>query len=122
MPVSGMGGKRSPPPLYQRSAESADFGANTGVRAGVLAPSRQATETPQEKLIRRLCVMLSEYMDASQIDEVRRAYTLAERSHDGQFRVSGEPYICHPVAVATILASLRMDVKGVMAALLHDVI
>ena len=82
----------------------------------------EPAELPQEKLIRRLCGMVSEYLDPVQVEEVRRAYALAEKSHDGQFRVSGEPYICHPVAVATILASLRMDAKGVMAALLHDVI
>lgn len=79
-------------------------------------------ELPQEKLIRRLCTMLSEYLDAAQIEEVRRVYRLAEAAHEGQFRLSGEPYICHPLSVAIILAGMRMDAKGIMAGLLHDVI
>ncbi len=53
---------------------------------------------------------------------MRRAYQLAAEAHEGQLRVSGEPYICHPLSVAIILAGMRMDAKGVMAGLLHDVI
>ena len=79
-------------------------------------------ELPQEKLIRRLCTMLSEYLDEEQVEDVRRAYRLAGEAHEGQFRVSGEPYICHPISVAIILAGMRMDAKGIMAGLLHDVI
>ncbi|MEF2979147.1 RelA/SpoT family protein [Subtercola sp. YIM 133946] len=57
--------------------------------------------------------------DTSIID---RAYTVAERAHDGQKRRSGEPYITHPVAVAQILAELGMGTKAVAAALLHDTV
>ena len=80
------------------------------------------TEKPQEKLIRRLSAMLSEYLEPTQVEEVHRAYRLAERAHEGQKRVSGEPYICHPISVSIILAGMRMDAKGIMAGLLHDVI
>jgi len=55
------------------------------------------------------------------IELVRRAYLLAESAHNGQKRKSGEPYIVHPLAVATILADLRLDAKTIAAALLHDV-
>ena len=52
---------------------------------------------------------------------VRRAYELALSSHGEQKRNSGEPYIIHPLAVAGILAELRLDARTVAAALLHDV-
>ena len=56
------------------------------------------------------------------ITKIEEAYRIAEAAHDGQLRVSGEPYICHPVAVATILVELGMDSESIMAALLHDVV
>ena len=86
-----------------------------------LFPQDQA-ESPQEKLIRRLTLMLEEYLDPAQVEEVRRAYRLAADAHEGQKRVSGEAYICHPISVSIILAGMRMDARGVMAGLLHDVI
>jgi GTP pyrophosphokinase len=53
---------------------------------------------------------------------IERAFTVAERAHDGQKRRSGEPYITHPVAVAQILADLGIGAKTVAAALLHDTV
>ncbi len=53
---------------------------------------------------------------------IERAYTAAERAHDGQKRRSGEPYITHPVAVAQILADLGIGTKTIAAALLHDTV
>src|SRR6185503_709516 len=53
---------------------------------------------------------------------VQRAYEVAEKAHNGQFRKSGDPYITHPLAVATILADLGMDTTTLVAALLHDTI
>ena len=53
---------------------------------------------------------------------MQRAYTLANRAHVGQVRLTGEPYICHPLSVALILADMRMDARGIMAAIMHDVI
>ena len=54
--------------------------------------------------------------------KIRKAYELAEKAHAGQTRVSGEPYISHPVAVSYILAELGMDSDTLCAALLHDVV
>ncbi|HBA67110.1 MAG TPA: guanosine-3',5'-bis(diphosphate) 3'-diphosphatase [Methylococcaceae bacterium] len=79
-------------------------------------------ERPQDKLIRRLCSTLESYMDQAQINDICRAYQYGAEAHAGQFRKSGEAYICHPIAVAISLAEMRMDAKGIMAALLHDVI
>jgi len=53
---------------------------------------------------------------------IERAYTTAERAHEGQMRRSGEPYITHPVAVAQILADLGIGAKTIAAALLHDTV
>ncbi len=56
------------------------------------------------------------------IDKIEMAYKIADEAHAGQKRRSGEPYIIHPVAVATILADMGMDAESVCAALLHDVV
>ena len=69
-----------------------------------------------------LCAMLSAYLDPTQVAQVARAYEFSARAHAGQSRVSGEPYIQHPLAVAKILAEMRMDEKSIVAAILHDVI
>jgi guanosine-3',5'-bis(diphosphate) 3'-pyrophosphohydrolase len=53
--------------------------------------------------------------------QIRRAFDFAAVAHDGQTRKSGEPFIIHPLAVATILADLRLDAATLCAALLHDV-
>ncbi|MCK9396608.1 MAG: RelA/SpoT family protein [Methylobacter sp.] len=79
-------------------------------------------ERPQDKLIRRLCASLSGYLDQTQIDQCVHAYEVGAAAHSGQFRKSGEAYICHPVSVAISLAEMRMDANGIMAAILHDVI
>ena len=54
-------------------------------------------------------------------DMIDRAYALAEKAHGGQRRRSGEPYICHPLSVASILVELGMDSESIAAALMHDV-
>jgi guanosine-3',5'-bis(diphosphate) 3'-pyrophosphohydrolase len=53
---------------------------------------------------------------------IAQALSLAEEAHRGQSRASGDPYIAHPVAVAKILAELKMDADTIVAALLHDVV
>lgn len=57
-----------------------------------------------------------------EIAAIRKAYEIAERMHDGQKRKSGDPYITHPLAVATILAELGMTAPTLCAALLHDTV
>jgi len=93
---------------------------DSGLPAAI--PLEIASELPQNKLLRRLNEMLAEYLPSAHLADVQRAYDLASASHEGQFRVSGEAYICHPVSVAIILAGMRMDARGIIAGLLHDVI
>jgi len=73
-------------------------------------------------LISDLCIALESYLTPSQIQEVYRAYVFSAEAHEGQQRMTGEPYIYHPLAVARILANIQMDHKCLMAAILHDVI
>ncbi|MCB1830367.1 MAG: HD domain-containing protein, partial [Gammaproteobacteria bacterium] len=73
-------------------------------------------------LISDLCVALESYLTPGQIQEVYRAYVFSAEAHEGQHRMTGEPYIYHPLAVARILANIQMDYKCLMAAILHDVI
>ena len=65
---------------------------------------------------------LTQYLNTNQIRQVCRAYYYAEQAHNGQRRRSGEPYIVHPLAVATILTEMHLDHQSLMAAMLHDVI
>ena len=69
-----------------------------------------------------LAERLDEYLEPAQVKAVRRAYYYAEQAHDGQMRKSGEAYVSHPLAVASILSSMHMDHESLMAAMLHDVI
>ncbi|MGH8528531.1 MAG: RelA/SpoT family protein [Nevskiales bacterium] len=72
--------------------------------------------------IEALARVLEDYLPPEQIAKVRRAAEFAEAAHRGQFRSSGEPYVFHPLAVARILAEMRMDPTTLMAAILHDVV
>ena len=65
---------------------------------------------------------LSNYLEKDQVNSVRRAYFYAEQAHDGQVRRSGDAYVTHPLAVASILSEMHMDHQSLMAAMLHDVI
>jgi guanosine-3',5'-bis(diphosphate) 3'-pyrophosphohydrolase len=62
------------------------------------------------------------YLGESDVATLERAYLVAELAHRGQLRLSGEPYISHPVAVAALLADLHLDTDALVAALLHDVV
>ena len=64
---------------------------------------------------------LGHYLPRPDIALVERAFEFSESAHRGQFRKSGEPYITHPLAVASILSQWRLDAEGLAAALLHDV-
>ena len=73
-------------------------------------------------LFQSLKDLISTYLPADQVALVQHAYLTARDAHEGQSRSSGEPYITHPLAVARILADMRLDHETLMAALLHDVI
>ncbi len=61
-----------------------------------------------------------DYLSATDVEQVRLAYRFADEAHLGQLRNNGEPYITHPIAVATQCAEWKLDAQALMAALLHD--
>ncbi len=98
--------------------------------AGVLKGVRRKKAkggTPPEALVEegdpltRFKTQLASYLPAKEIEAITRAYDYSAAAHVNQFRISGEPYISHPLAVADTLARWRLDPNAVMAALLHDV-
>ncbi|MGL4666407.1 MAG: RelA/SpoT family protein [Saezia sp.] len=89
---------------------------NSSVQAQDLvnsAPSRAAFALLQQKI---------SYLSTEETALLTAAYRFADQAHAGQFRSSGEPYITHPIAVASICADWKLDVHTLMAALLHDTI
>jgi len=73
-------------------------------------------------IFQKLQSSIQTYMTEEQCAFVERAYHFAYAAHDGVKRASGEPYITHPVAVAEILADMKLDFEAISAALLHDVL
>ncbi len=71
--------------------------------------------------ISQLIAKLEGYLPPAEVERVQEAYDFAYHAHEGQRRRSGEPYITHPVAVADLLADLRLDPQTLIAAILHDV-
>jgi len=71
--------------------------------------------------INQLIDKLETYLPHEDVERVQAAYDFAYQAHEGQRRRSGEPYITHPVAVADLLADLRLDAQTMIAAILHDV-
>ncbi len=85
---------------------------NTGLSAG----------DPTRFLVNDLCALLETYLEPEQIRRVERAYLFSAQAHQGQKRLTGEPYIYHPLAVAQTMAEMRMDADSIIAGILHDVI
>src|SRR2546421_4848768 len=77
-----------------------------------------STSTSIHDLIERV----QRYNPNAQVDLIRRAYDFSARAHEGQVRRSGEPYLQHPLAVAKVLATLKLDVSAIVAGLLHDTV
>ena len=76
----------------------------------------------KEEIALRLESLIKESGKPYQVDRIRDAIAYATEAHEGQFRRSGEEYICHPLNVACILVEMGMDSDSVVAALLHDVV
>tara|TARA_B100000686_G_scaffold329248_1_gene390195 strand:- start:4314 stop:6509 length:2196 start_codon:yes stop_codon:yes gene_type:complete len=64
---------------------------------------------------------LASYLKQKDISQLRSAYLFSQNAHSGQYRESGEPYISHPLAVASILSKMHLDTQTLTAAFLHDV-
>ncbi|WP_343391786.1 HD domain-containing protein [Candidatus Amarobacter glycogenicus] len=77
---------------------------------------------PSPTTLDGLLAMLPKSMAPQDRDLIERAYHVADHSHEGQLRASGESYMYHPLAVAGILAEINLDAATLAAALLHDVV
>jgi guanosine-3',5'-bis(diphosphate) 3'-pyrophosphohydrolase len=72
--------------------------------------------------LKELLGAVDAYLPPDQVGRIREAAEFGTSAHQGQKRLSGEPFIAHPVAAAAILADLRLDADTIVAAILHDVI
>ncbi len=75
-----------------------------------------------EQAMETLLEFIGKDCTENEICDIRKAYNIANEAHKGQKRLSGEPYIMHPLSVALILASLGMDEASIVAAILHDTV
>ena len=90
--------------------------------AATLLAKLPGTSSRRDRGLRQLIETLGSYLPAEHIELVGRAYEFGANAHEGQTRLSGEPYISHPVAVAQFLADMHMDAEAICAAILHDVV
>lgn len=75
-----------------------------------------------QNTLEHLLAETGQYLTPKDLEKIQRAYELANLAHMGVKRKSGEPYILHPLEVALLLADMRIDADGIVAALLHDVV
>ncbi len=86
-----------------------------------IKPASMALYENGRFLISDLCAILDSYLEPDHVKQVYQAYLFSAAAHDGQTRMTGEPYIFHPLAVARVLADMHMDSSSIIAAILHDV-
>ena len=128
-------GKKLPAPAPVREEDS--YSAKTHLHQPVqetatVAATAQPADAPEGTLpseVRpeivtwdKLCEAIKASGRAYDTDMIEKAYNLANEAHKGVCRRSGEPYICHPLAVARLVLDLGMDSESIAAALLHDVV
>lgn len=74
------------------------------------------------KTVAELCEKVKSYHPTAPLQIIEKAYYFSEKAHEGQIRRSGEPYISHPLNVASILADLHLDIDTIVTGLLHDTV
>ena len=80
------------------------------------------TTTKVDNIYKELFQIVSKYLPNKEVASIKKALDFALNSHQNQKRMSGEPYIIHPVYTAIHLAKMKLDSETIQAALLHDVI
>ena len=120
-------GDRSPQPSAgssagQASTASGEQNGSSGSRVRAALTRLGGTRGPAYPALEPVLQAARANHPKADLSTVERAYVVAERAHRGQLRKSGDPYITHPVAVATILAELGMTPSTLVAALLHDTV
>jgi len=115
------------PPKTRRSARSrsstpASQGHQGSFFVSQLAERARSDAVASPATIEKLLKLAASYLPDEQVQLIAEAHAYAERAHEGQIRRTGHPYITHPLAVANILAGMRMDPETIIAGLLHDVL
>jgi len=109
------------PPVSEEAPPTTASLASRSVRSRLARLGSRSTYGPAPTLEPLLVAIRANHPRAD-LSLVERAFEVADRAHEGQLRKSGDPYITHPVAVATILAELGMTAPTLAAALLHDTV
>ncbi len=112
---------------HRSVAASSDASKHARKGTGKWAPWKRAApgdahDEPQDELSKSLEASLETYLSPKEIENIRKAYLFSADAHTGQKRMSGEPYISHPVKVAQAMAELRLDATTIIAGILHDVL
>ena len=87
-----------------------------------MRPARRSRSAGANGAINDLVDKVLDYQPEADVAQLREAYQFSSAVHDGQKRLSGEPYLTHPVAVAGVLADLKLDTPSICAGLLHDTV
>src|SRR3990172_2239415 len=85
-------------------------------------PGREVAANMKDSKVNDLVEKVRSYYPAADGELIRKAYDFTAKVHQGQTRLSGEPYLIHPMAVADVIAELKLDVPSVVGALLHDTV
>ncbi len=106
--------------------ESMNININSGITMGKPVGTEQHSPKKQlptpEGEYNDLVNKLKAFTSEADLETVKKAYKFAQKAHGKQKRRSGEPYITHPLAVASILADLKLDIASIVAAILHDTV
>ncbi|MFT3735666.1 MAG: bifunctional (p)ppGpp synthetase/guanosine-3',5'-bis(diphosphate) 3'-pyrophosphohydrolase [Rhodocyclaceae bacterium] len=86
-----------------------------------VAPANAEPASAESVEFARLALQASRYLKAEDVERLEAAFRMSAAAHEGQLRISGDPYISHPLAVAEILAQWHLDAHALIAGLLHDV-
>ena len=87
-----------------------------------LRPRQRSKRVAAKSAIGELVDKVLRYQPEAEIEQLREAYEFSSRVHEGQKRLSGEPYVTHPLAVAALLADLKLDLPSIIGGMLHDTV
>ncbi|WP_243120770.1 bifunctional (p)ppGpp synthetase/guanosine-3',5'-bis(diphosphate) 3'-pyrophosphohydrolase [Pelotomaculum sp. FP] len=112
---------------YKYKEKGFNMEINACLASGQPQPSQKGTPNTTQNLdtgksLEELLQIIRGYNAKADLSVVKDAYDYAASAHRGQKRISGEPYIVHPLEVAKILAELELDLETIVAGLLHDVV
>ncbi len=93
--------------------------AESNSRAALRSTAKNMSKEPK---INDLVEKVQGYHPSADVELIRKAYAFSARVHKGQKRLSGEPYLIHPMAVAEVIADLKLDVPSIVGGLLHDTV